>query len=400
MTTGSYNIPIAKPCFTSEETELIAKVMESGWVCQGPMVARFEQEVAQYTGAKLAVASSNCTTAIHLAMLVNDIGAGHDVICPSFSFIATANGIKHAGATPQFVDIDPLTLNIDPVLTEEYIKTNYVYTDELRNRKTGNKLVGMLIVHQIGIPADIDTFAEIAKRHGLILMEDSACAIGSTYKKKPIGSSGYLGTFSFHPRKVISCGEGGMLVTSDAALADKARVYRAHGASVSDFARHQAGVTLTESYNVVGYNYRMTDLQAAIGIKQLEALDSLVQKRLLIAARYNDAFGELEQLEIINPPDYVSLWNYQSYPIRLKDGCADERNALMQKLHDEGVSTRRGIPPIHQEPVYESGLKLPNTESVSERTLFLPIFPQLKDDEVEHVIASVKKTVKQSVPTR
>lgn len=391
METGKFNIPIAKPYFTGKETELVAQVIESGWVCQGPMVARFEQEIAKFTGAKFAVASSNCTTAIHLAMLVHDIGPGDDVICPSYSFIATANGIRHAGATPQFVDIDPLTLNIDPVLTEQFIKTNY--TGDMRNRKTGNKLVGMLAVHQIGIPADIDAFADIAKRHGLILMEDSACGIGSTYKNKPIGSSGYVGTFSFHPRKVISCGEGGMLVTSDAQLADRARVFRAHGASVSDFARHQAGVGLTESYNVVGYNYRLTDLQAAVGISQLELLESLVAKRLLVAARYNEAFAQLEQLEIIDPPEYVSLWNYQSYPIRLRHGNAESRDELMQKLHGLGVSTRRGIPPIHKEPAYECGLTLKNTESVSQRSLFLPIFPQLADSEVEHVIDSVKRTV-------
>ena len=398
MKEGSkYNIPIAKPYFTGEEAELIADVMKSGWVCQGPMVARFEQEVSRYTTAPYAVATSSCTTALHVAMLIHEIGPGHDVICPSYSFVATANAIRHAGAVPQFVDIDPATLNIDPAATEAFIEENY--TADLHHRKSGNELKAILIVHQIGIPADIDTFAQIARRHQLILLEDSACAIGSTYKGKPIGSSGNVGAFSFHPRKVISCGEGGMLVMQDEALAEKARVFRAHGASISDFARHKAGATLTESYNVVGYNYRMTDLQAAIGVKQLELLDELVRRRVAVAARYNAAFAQLEEIELIKPPAYVSLWNYQSYPIRLRRGGAEQRNALMQKLQEEGVSSRRGIPPIHKEPVYDSGVCLFNTESVSERSLFLPIFPALAEDEVAHVIEAVQRCLS-GIPAR
>ncbi len=391
MVAGKYNIPIARPYFTGEETELIAEVMKTGWVCQGPMVARFEETVARYTGARYAVASSSCTTALHLAMLVNGIGAGDDVICPSYSFIATANGITYSGATPQFVDIDPATLNIDPAAAEAFIEANY--TADLRNKKTGNKLKGILIVHQIGIPADIDTFKQLADRRGLILMEDSACGLGSKYKDKPIGASGNVSAFSFHPRKVISCGEGGMLLTSDLSMAEQARVLRAHGASTSDLARHKAGGLAQETYDVVGYNYRMTDLQAAIGIKQMELLDSLIARRVRIAGLYNEAFEELVELELIAPPAYVSLWNYQSYPIRLRKGGAEERNALIHALQEEGVSTRRGIPPIHKEPVYERGVTLSHTESVSARSLFLPIYPQLTDDEVSHVIASVKKCV-------
>jgi dTDP-4-amino-4,6-dideoxygalactose transaminase len=396
--TGNYNIPIAKPCFTGEETELIAEVMKTGWVCQGPMVARFEEAVAKYTGAKHAVAVSSCTTALHLAMLVNGIGVGDDVICPSYSFIATANGIKHAGAEPQFVDIDPCTGNIDIQATERFILKNY--DASMYNRATGNKLKGILIVHQIGMPADIDSFNDLAVKYGLILMEDSACGIGSRYKGMPIGASGFVGTLSFHPRKVISSGEGGMVLTNDEVISEKSRVLRAHGASVSDFARHKAAGAITETYNVIGYNYRMTDLQAAIGIKQMEHLDSFIERRRSVAARYNKAFGEMEEFELLTPPPYATLWNYQSYPLRLKNGGAEERNNLMQQLQSSGVSSRRGIPPIHKEPVYERGLTLPNTESVSERTLFLPIYPQLTDDEVEHVISSVRSIIRSSVPLR
>lgn len=393
METGSgrISIPIAKPYFSGEETELVADVMKTGWVCQGPMVARFEESVCAYTGARYGVATSSCTTALHLAMLLHKIGHGDDVICPSYSFIATANGIRYSGAVPQFVDIDPATLNLDPEATEAFIESHY--TDELVNKRTGNRLKGILVVHQIGIPADIDRFGEIARKNGLVLMEDSACAIGSRYKNKPIGASGYTGALSFHPRKVITCGEGGMLLLAEEPLAEMARVLRAHGASISDLARHKAGSPLYESYEVLGYNYRMTDLQAAIGIKQIEMLDMFIEKRRAVAARFDEAFRAIDELELIGPAPYPSLWNYQSYPIRLRTGGRHERDALMQTLQEEGVSTRRGIPPIHKEPVYDSGLTLRNTESVSERSLFLPIFPQLTEAEVDHIIGAVKRSI-------
>jgi len=391
--TGSGNvIPIAKPYFSGNETELIAEVMRTGWVCQGPMVARFEEAVSAYTGARFAVATSSCTTALHLAMLLHGIGPGDDVICPSYSFIATANGIRYSGAAPQFVDIDPATLNIDAAATQAYIESTY--TGDLLSKQTGNKLKAILIVHQIGIPADIDRFEQIARKYGLVLMEDSACAIGSTYKGKPIGASGHTATLSFHPRKVITCGEGGMLLASEESLAEMAKVLRAHGASISDHARHKAGNnTLYESYNVLGYNYRMTDLQAAIGIRQLEMLEALVEKRLAIAARFNEAFSALDQLELISPPAYVSRWNYQSYPIRLRQGRCQERDEVIQRLQALGVTTRRGIPPIHNEPIYERGLTLPHTQRVSERSLFLPIFPQLTEAEIEHIVSAVTRCV-------
>ncbi len=388
---SSFNIPIAKPCFAGNETELIAEVMKTGWICQGPMVARFEQDVAKYTQAKFAVAASSCTTALHLAMLVHGIGPGDDVICPSYSMIATANSITYAGATAQFVDIDPNTLNIDANTTAEYIKEHY--SSDLRNSNSGNKLKAILLVHQIGIPADIDAFQQLCKKHNLVLIEDAACAIGSQYKGKPIGASGNSCTLSFHPRKVISCGEGGMLLTNDESIAEKTKVLRAHGMSLSDHARHKAGCTTFETYDVVGYNYRMTDLQAAIGIKQMELLDSFVQKRIAVAERYNREFANLDNVELIKPPAYATLWNYQSYPIRLKHGGTAERNAVMEALERAGVASRRGIPPIHKESIYDRGITLPNTESVSARSMFLPMFPQLTDAEVEHIIASVKEAV-------
>ncbi len=390
--TAKRNIPIAKPTPTDGVLELMAQALQSGWVSMGPLTQRFEQMVGEYTGAQYAVAVNSCTSAIHLSMLAHDISAGDEVLCPSYSFIATANGIRHSGAEPRFVDIDPDTLNLDVRQAEALIDSEY--GPDLKHKQSGRTLKGILLVHQIGIPGDIDAFAALAKKYNLVLMEDNACGLGSTYKGQQLGASGFTNMLSFHPRKVITSGEGGMLLTNNADIANKASVYRAHGMSISDFVRHNASSTLYESYEVVGYNYRLTDLQAALGIKQMEHLEAFIQRRREIAEHYNAAFGGLEEISIIAPPDYVSRWNYQSYPIRLRHGDQTQRDKLMQLLHEVGIATRRGIPPIHQEPVYQKNLTLANTEQVSQRSLFLPIFPTLADDDVFYIIEQVLSAVK------
>lgn len=380
-------IALAKPYFDGSELPLIQEALASGWVTQGPKIAQFETEVAALVGASQAVASSNCTTAMHLAWLVLGIGPGDDVICPSYSFIASANAIMHAGATPVFADIDKDTLNLDVQSVRKCIADNY--DGQLQNKKSGNKLKAVLIVHQIGIPCDIDEFQKLCKEYGLILMEDAACAIGSSYKGTMIGGSGNICAFSFHPRKVISTGEGGMLTLNGETLANKARVYRAHGMSVSDLERHKSGSTTFESYEVVGYNYRMTDVQAAIGIRQLTLLDWILKKRNEIAARFDEAFAAVDRLLPVKTPAYVSAWNRQSYHLRIDNASADTRNAFMTYLELKGISTRRGIPPIHKEPVYNCGLSLPVTEAVSESSFFIPIYPQLDESEIEQIIEAV-----------
>ncbi|HEY9686949.1 MAG TPA: DegT/DnrJ/EryC1/StrS family aminotransferase [Coleofasciculaceae cyanobacterium] len=393
MDTAKRSIPIAKPTVTDGVIELMEEALNSGWVSMGPLTQRFEQLVCDYTGAKHAVAMNSCTSAIHIAMLAHGIGPGDEVLCPSYSFIATANGIRHAGAEPRFVDIDPETLNMDPGKAEELIRDDY--TPELRHRKSGRTLKGILLVHQVGLPADIDAFAELARKYNLVLMEDNACGLGSTYKGQPLGCSGYTSMLSFHPRKVITSGEGGMLLTDNEAIAEKARVLRAHGMSISDLVRHNASSTLYESYEVVGYNYRLTDLQAALGIRQMEHIEDFIQRRCAIAARYNEAFSGFEEIALLAPPDYVTRWNYQSYPIRLLNGNREIRDRFMQTLHEAGISTRRGIPPIHQEPVYAQNLTLPNTKTVSETSLFLPIYPTMSDDDVDYVIEHARKAIAQ-----
>lgn len=385
-----YSIPIARPTLVGDEAVLIQSALSSGWVSMGPLTQDFEHQVCAYTGAQHAVAVNSCTSAIHLAMLVNGIGSGHDVICPSYSFIATANGIRHAGAEPCFVDIDPNTLNLDPVATEALIVEQY--TETLHHKKSGRRLRGILLVHQIGIPGDLDAFEAIARKYDLVLIEDNACGLGSSYKNRPLGSSGHCSTLSFHPRKVITTGEGGMLLTGSKELADQARVLRAHGMSISDLARHHAASTTYEAYEVVGYNYRLTDMQSALGIKQMEHLDTFIARRKAVAAAYNAAFSDIEALSVITPPSYVSSWNYQSYPVSLNGASVKERDLFMTRLNGAGIATRRGIPPIHQEPVYQSGLQLLQTEKVSSRSVFLPIFPLMSDEEVEYVIGHVRDT--------
>lgn len=393
MTTqATFNIPIAKPTFVGSEAERMQKILNSGWVTQGPVIGQFEEAVCDYVGSRFAIATSNCTTSLHLAMLIYGIGTGDEVLCPSYSFVATANGIRHSGATPRFVDIDPLVLNISPENCRQVIERDY--DKALINKKTGRKLKAILIVHQIGIPADIDSFEELGREYQIPIIEDAACAIGSKYKNTMIGGSGNVCAFSFHPRKVITTGEGGMLTTDNNELATKARVLRAHGASISDYARHGSASTTYESYDVVGYNYRMTDIQASLGLSQLEVLESFLDRRGQIAETYNRAFSSADGLEIIKAPTYVSKWNHQSYPVRLPGQNRERRDQVMAYMQERGVATRRGIPPIHKFSIYDTGEILKWTEEVSDTSLFLPIYPQMTDAEVHYVVAMVMEATR------
>lgn len=386
------NIALAKPYFDGSEVEPIARVLQSGWVTQGPVIQQFENALSKYVGSEFAVATSNCTTAMHLAWLALGFGPGHDVICPSYSFIASANAIRHAGAEPRFVDINAENLNIDLAATRSFIEKNY---DANKKCKTSGRILkAILLVHQIGIPCNIAAFNELAKEHGLIVVEDAACAIGSENSSVKVGGSGNICAFSFHPRKVITTGEGGMLTLNDEALTQKSRVYRAHGMSVSDLERHKSASTTFEAYEVVGYNYRMTDIQASLGLSQMALLEQILQGRENIAQRYNAAFSQVEGLEIVKLPSYVTRWNYQSYPIRLAGKDSSKRKKMMSELQQKGIATRRGIPPIHQEPVYAQGLNLPVTEMVSDSSIFIPIYPQLEANEVSYIIEAVISSYK------
>jgi perosamine synthetase len=368
-------IPLSRPEFDDAETRAVAAVLASGWVSQGPKVAEFERAFAARVGAGFGVATTSCTTALHLALLVAGIGEGDEVICPSYSFIATANAVLYAGATPVFAEIDARTWNIDPA-------------DALSRITQRTKAI--MPVHQVGLAADLDGLATAAAR-GITVIEDAACAIGATYRGRAIGSHGHISCFSFHPRKTICVGEGGMLMTDDAAIADHARQLRSHGASVSDRARHQAKGLIYEEYRELGYNYRMTDLQAAIGLAQLPKLDRFLARRRALAARYDAAFASLPQLQLPARPAYADH-AYQSYAVMLTDECPLDRDDALRALAACGISCRRGIPPIHLEPLYSNGTgtgALPVTEKVAARSLFIPIYAGLSDADQTRVIDAV-----------
>ena len=363
-------IPITRPSLGDEEVAAAAQVIRSGWLSQGERVQEFERAVAAYVGADHAVAVSNCTTALHLAILAAGVRPGDEVICPSFSFIATANAIVHAGARPVFVDIERRTLNLDPGLTEAAITP---------------RTKAIMPVDQIGLAADIPAFVDIASRHGLVLIEDAAPSLGAAVGPVRVGGFGHLTCFSFHPRKSITTGEGGLITTNNATTADWMRRIRSHAASTSDLQRHKSQTVAFEEYPELGYNYRMTDIQAAIGVVQMRKLDPILAERRRRAHRYAELLDGCDWLELpYEPQDRPHT--FQSYCIRLDPAL--DREAIMRDLADRGISTRRGVMAIHLEPFYvhKTGhRRLPVTESSTAETMLLPLYAGMTDAEQDLV---------------
>jgi perosamine synthetase len=378
-TSAKQSIPIARPYLGQEEEQAVIQSLRSGWLSQGPRVGEFEKQFAQYVGAKHAIAVSSCTTALHLAFIGAGVGPGDEVLCPSLSFIATANSIRYVGAEPVFIDIDPVTFNLDPNKLEAAITP---------------RTKAILAVHQIGLPAAMDEISEIGKRRNLVVIEDAACAVGSVYKAQRIGAPhAWMACFSFHPRKILTTGEGGMITTNDDRLAERLRPLRQHAMTVSDVARHNAKSVVHESYDEVGYNFRMTDMQAAIGLVQLGRVEGFIDRRRTFAARYTD---ELAKLGWVIPPCEPTGYrhNFQSYMARLTKDAPISRDDLMQLLLDRGISTRRGIMATHRELPYRtarSDHELPETSRATDECVILPLFHQMTEEEQAFVLDSIRE---------
>ena len=375
-------IPISKPSLDEREAEAVRRVILSGWITQGPEVAAFEREFGQCVGAAHACAVSNCTTALHLALLAAGVGRGDEVITVSHSFVATANSIRYCGAIPVFVDVTGETFNMDPDQVEAAISP---------------KTKAILCVHQIGMPCDLDAIASIARAHSIPLIEDAACAIGSEVRwsddwekiGKPHGDAA---CFSFHPRKILSTGDGGMITTRHETWDAQFRLWRQHGMSVPDTVRHGSSKVVFESYPELGYNYRLTDVQAAIGREQLRRLPELVNRRRALASRYHALLAEIPGIKTPTEPAWARS-NWQSYCIRLPE--AVDQQCVMQKLLDLGIATRRGIMCAHREPAYKkerwlSVGPLHESESAQDRCILLPLYHDLTNEEQERIAAELR----------
>jgi len=373
-------IPIAKPLIDTAEADAAREAVLSGWVSQGPQVAAFEREFAAAVGAPHACAVSNCTTALHLALLAAGVSAGDEVITASHSFIASANSIRYCGAVPVFVDIDPATYNIDPARVAEAI--------------TG-RTKAILVVHQMGMPCDLASLLPLAKRHGIVLIEDAACAIGSQVnfdgKWEAIGKPhGDLACFSFHPRKVVTTGEGGMMTTADPNHDRRIRLWRQHGMNVPDTIRHHSPQVVFEDYDCLGYNYRMTDIQAAVGRKQLERLPQLIARRRTIASQYVELLGNIEGLVMPFEPASAQS-NWQSYCVRLPDRV--DQRTVMQNLLDQGIATRRGIMCAHREAPHRGERPrhdLRQSELAQDHAILLPLYAQMTESEIAQVADALR----------
>ncbi|MGZ4624951.1 MAG: DegT/DnrJ/EryC1/StrS family aminotransferase [Kineosporiaceae bacterium] len=366
-----------KPWLGEAEARAAADAVTSGWVAQGPRVAEFEGRFAEYVGGAHAVAVSSCTTALHLALHLLGAGPGDEVVVPSLSFVATSNCAVYVGATPVFADVEPEDGNIsartvEPVLTE-------------RTR-------AVVVVDQGGMPADVEPLRQLCDSRGIALVQDAACAAGTRYRGAPAGAGAVLAAWSFHPRKLLTTGEGGMLTTSDAELAGRARRLREHGMSVSAAARHQSRQPVIESYLEVGFNYRMTDIQAAVGLVQLGKLDAMVRRRRELAARYRSLLHDVPGLRTVRDPAWGES-NFQSFWVEVDARYPLSRNELLAALAEGGVSARAGIMAAHRQPAYAGHPHrgLPVTERLTDNTLILPLFHTMTEQEQETVVGVIRR---------
>jgi len=381
-------IPVARPWLDERDAEAARRAILSGWVTQGPEVAAFEREFAVAVGAPHACAVSSCTTALHLALLAVGVGPGDEVITVSHSFIATANAVRYCGATPVFVDVTADTFNIDPALVEPAMS---------------DRTKAILVVHQLGMPCDLPPILALAKRRGVPVVEDAACAIGSEWlcdgRWERVGRPhGDIACFSFHPRKLLSTGDGGMLTTRSRKLDETFRLLRQHGMTVPDTVRHMSSQVVFEEYAVQAYNYRMTDILAAIGRVQLARLAEIVERRRQLAAQYGELLRGIPGIVPAVEPEWART-NWQSYTVRLEPPL--DQRLVMQRMLDEGVSTRRGVMNVHRERAYPAGSwrvagPLTRGERAQDTVIVLPLYHQMTGDEQQRVVESLRRAVTSS----
>lgn len=396
-------IPITKPVFGREEKEAIGRVLDSGWIVQGPNVALFEKMFAEFVGCQHAIATTSCTTALHLALLATGIGPGDEVLIPSFTFIATANAVEYVGAKPMLIDIDLDTFNIDPQKLSDYLKSN-------PNGRNGRPRA-VIPVSLFGLCAPMDRINELARQYGLVVIEDAACGIGGYRENKHAGTEAAAACFSFHPRKAITTGEGGMIITNDEKLASTARKLRDHGASKTDLERHlKQGGSLLPDYDMLGYNYRMTDIQGALGVAQMSRAKSILDGRQQVARQYNRLLGSTPQLRApIVPHGYRH--GYQSYvclfqpdgPWQPSAGSTDwprietanrVRNQLMAYLEGQKISVRQGTHAVHTLGYYRDKYGLvdrdfPCSFMADRLSITLPLFAGMIELEQVRVIDTI-----------
>ncbi len=384
-----YNIPISKTVFSQVERENILKPLNSGWVVQGPYVKEFEEKWSKFTGAKHSIAVSNCTTALHLSLSALGVGYGDEVIVPSFTWVATANAVEALGARPVFCDINLETFNIDESQIENLITQH---------------TKAIIPVHLFGLPAEMNLILEVAQKYNLMVIEDAACGFAAKISDMHVGNFGNTGCFSFHPRKAITTGEGGMITTNHDDLAVKLRAMRDHGATVSDHQRHLgAKPYLLPEFPYLGYNYRMTDIQASIGSSQMDRADEIFQRRQKIAAVYSKELSSVEWIRIPYIPSNVQH-GFQSYvcvfePEKITSENVDKmhemRNKFMEYLQSKGISTRPGTHAVHNLEFYKRKYKInpgdfPNAYIADKCSVAIPLFPALTEDEQYYIIEKIQ----------
>jgi perosamine synthetase len=381
-------IPITKPFFGEEEKRAILEPLESGWVVQGPKVREFERLFEDFQDCKHAVATTSATTALHLALLCLGMEKGDEVIVPAFTHPATANVVRYVGARPVFVDIKLQDFNIDPLEIE---------------KKATRKTKAIIPVHLFGFPADMDPVVDVAKDSGLKVIEDAACAHGAEYKGRKVGAIGDCGAFSFHPRKAITTGEGGMLTTNNEEIAAVARILRSHGESISDELRHNADEVIYPDFVTLGFNYRMTDIQAAVGVEQMKKLSYILEEKRRIAHQYNELLSQLERDEYLVLPHPMDgfVHSYQSYVILLNDRMKGKRGRLSNELQKRGIATRKGTYHVPGTKLYREafGFKkgdFPNSETADERSLVLPIYAGMEEGEVNYVVDNLRDLIRRT----